>query len=57
MKIRGPGGPRNTFFKMAPMSHSRTCEIFFHPRIKIYVVYLSYIINNMDNNSEKNENM
>ena len=29
----------------------------FHTRIKIYVVYLSYIINNMDNNSEKTENM
>ena len=42
---------------MAPMSHNRTCEICFHPRINIYVVYLSYIINNMDNNSEKTENM
>ena len=59
MKIRGSGGFRNdvgnTFFKM---SHSRTCEKkIFTPKIKIYGVYLSYIINNIDNNNEKTINM
>ena len=61
MKIRGPGGSRNdvgnTFFKMAPCPIVEHVKKKFHPQNPNLWGYLSYIINNIDNNNEKTLNM